>query len=186
MKRQFALIFAFGILPIFITSNVLATDAYTYLQSNLRLFSELTPFQDQWISLENDVFGIESVDQKVDWKRLNDRGISLVEHQILLVKHFAEDTQKIKADLSPEILKVIQPFIDQLFIYIDIIDHSTLKLAEITNHLYKMTIDPYSWTAEKYLKELEKYELLRDEYKRQGIKLNTEFNKLKTLNLNVK
>ena len=47
-------------------------------------------------------------------------------------------------------------------------------LAFITNHLYKMTIEPGSWSAKEYLEEIDQYKSLCDEYHKEGDKMNEE------------
>jgi len=54
-------------------------------------------------------------------------------------------------------------------------------LAFITNHLYKMTIEPGSWSAKEYLMELDQYKSLCDEYHKEGDRMNKELDKIRNV-----
>jgi len=59
-------------------------------------------------------------------------------------------------------------------------------LAFITNHLYKMTIEPGSWSAKEYLEEVDEYKALCEEYKQEGTKMNEELKKMREVTLKIK
>lgn len=145
---------------------------------NLRLMVELTPLQKKWIELEEEVFGITSVKEKVDWKKLNNKGKLLLEEANNLVVNYGEDWKKIHNETDEENLKKIESFLRQSFIYVDVLHRTVMKLAFITNQLYKMTIEPGSWSAKEYFKELDQYKSLCDEYRKEGDKMNEELEKM--------
>lgn len=51
---------------------------------------------------------------------------------------------------------------------------------------YKMTIEPDSWSAKEYLKELDQYKSLCDEYHEEGDKMNEELEKMRNVTLKIK
>jgi len=157
-----------------------------YLMENLRLMVELTPLQKKWIELEEEVFGITSVTDDVDWEKLNKKGKLLLEESYNLFVHYGEDRQKIYNETDEENLKNLELFLRQSFIYVDMLHRTIMKLVIITNHLYKMTIDPGSWSAKEYFKELDQYKSLCDEYHKEGDKMNEELEKMQNVTLKIK
>lgn len=157
-----------------------------YLMESLRLMVEIPPLQKKWIELEEEVFGITSVTEKVDWTKLNKKGKFLLEEVNNLVVHYSEDMEKINNDIDEENLKKLEPFLKQSFIYVDMLHRTIMKLVIITNHLYKMTIDPGSWSIKEYFKELDQYKSLCDEYHKEGDKMNEELEKMQNVTLKLK
>lgn len=157
-----------------------------YLMKNLRLMVEISLFQKKWISLEEEVFGITSVTEDVDWKKLNENGEFLLKEVTNIVVHYDEDREKIHNETDEENLKKLESFLRQSFIYVDVLQRTVMKLSLITNHLYKMTIEPGSWSAKEYLKELDQYKSLCDEYHKEGDKMNEELEKMRNVTLKIK
>ena len=157
-----------------------------YLMKNFRLMVEISPFQEKWIALEEEVFEITSVTEEVDWKKLNEKGKFLLKGVTDIVVHYSEDRGKIYNVLDEENLKKIESFLRQSFIYVDVLQRTIMKLAIITNRLYKMTIEPGSWSAKEYLKELDQYKSLCDEYQKEGDKMNEELEKMRNVTLRIK
>lgn len=160
--------------------------AEEYLRQNFRFVSEISPLQQKWISLEDDVFvNITSVDQKVDWGKMNERAIKLVEEEIEFTRHHAEDLQQIAKQLNEKEAEKLKPFIDQSFVYGDVLSRAINRLTHIVNQLYKKSLDPESYSAKAYLEDTEKYQALREEYDAEGKKMNEEFERLKDIQINI-
>lgn len=157
-----------------------------YLMKNLRLMDEITTFQEKWIALEEEVFEITSVTEEVDWKKLNEKGKILLKGMTDIVVHYSEDRGKIYNVLDEENLKKIESFLRQSFIYVDVLQRTIMKLAIITNRLYRMTVEPGSWSAREYLKELDQYKSLCDEYHKEGSKMNEELEKMRNATLKIR
>jgi hypothetical protein len=79
--------------------------------------------------------------------------MSLLKEVTDIVVHYGEDRGKIYKEADKERIKIFEPFLRQSFIYVDVLNRTIIKLAFITNHLYKMTMEPGSWSAKEYLKE---------------------------------
>ena len=158
-----------------------------YLMKKFRLFSAITPLQEEWIALEEEVFGITSVTQDVDWKKINKKGKLLLEKatKIFLI-HYGEDRQKIFNEINEENKEKLEPFLRQSFIYTDTLHRAIMKLALIINRLYKTVVEPGSWSAKEYLKELDEYKALSEEYKKEGTKMNEELKKMREVTLIIK
>ncbi|HEB36957.1 hypothetical protein LCGC14_1408010 [marine sediment metagenome] len=157
-----------------------------YLMKNLRLMDEITALQEKWIALEEEVFEITSVTEDVDWKKLNEKGKFLLKGVTDIVVHYGEDRKKIYNVFDEENLEKIESFLRQSFIYVDVLQRTIIKLAIITNRLYRMTVEPGSWSARKYLKELDQYKSLCDEYHKEGYKMNEELEKMRNATLKIK
>lgn len=157
-----------------------------YLMKNLRLMDEITTFQEKWIALEEEVFEITSVTEEVDWKKLNEKGKFSLKGVTDIVVHYSEDREKIHNVLDEENLKKIGSFLRQSFIYVDVLQRTIMKLAFITNWLYRMTVEPGSWSAREYLKELDQYKSLCDEYHKEGYKMNEELEKMRNVTLKIR
>jgi len=147
---------------------------------------EISLFQKKWISLEEEMFGITSVTDDVDWKKLNEKGEFLLKEMTNIGVHYSEDMEKINNDIDEENLKKLEPFLKQSFIYVDVLQRTVMKLSLITNRLYKMTIEPGSWSAKEYLKELDQYKSLCGEYHKEGDKMNEELEKIRYVRLKIK
>lgn len=157
-----------------------------YLMKNLRLMDEITTFQEKWIVLEEEVFEITSVTEDVDWKKLNEKGKFLLKGMTDIVVHYGKDREKIYNVLDEENIKKIESFLRQSFIYVDVLQRTIMKLAIITNRLFRMTVEPGSWSAREYLKELDQYKSLCDEYHEEGSKMNEELEKMRNATLKIK
>lgn len=157
-----------------------------YLMKKLRFMVEISPFQKKWIALEEEVFGIASVTEKVDWKKLNKKGEILLKEVTNIVVHYGEDRKKLYDETDEENLRKLESFLSQSFIYIDVLHRTIMKLAFITNHLYKMTSEPDSWSAKEYLEEIDQYKSLCEEYHKQGDKMNEELEKMRYVMLKIK
>ena len=157
-----------------------------YLKKKLRLFSEITPLQEEWIALEEEVFSITSVTQDVDWKKLNKKGKLLLENATNFLIHYGEDRQKIFNEINEENKGKLEPFLRQSFIYTDTLHRTLMKLAIIINRLYEMVINPGSWSAKEYLEEVDEYKALCEEYKQEGTKMNEELKKMREVTLKIK
>ncbi len=149
-----------------------------YLMKKLRLFSEITPLQEKWIALDAEVLGITSPTQDVNWKKINKKGKLLLEKANKFLAHYGEDRLKINYEINEENKEKLELFLKQSFIYADTLHRTIIKLALIINRLYKMTIDPGSWNAKKYLEEVDEYKALCKEYKQEGTKMNEELKKM--------
>ena len=157
-----------------------------YLMKKLRLFSEITPLQEEWIALEEEVFGITSPTQDVNWKKINKKGKLLLEKANKFLAHYVEDRQKIDNEINEENKEKLEPFLRQYFIYTDTLHRTIIKLALIISRLYKMTVDPGSWSAKEYLEEVDEYKALCEEYKQEGTKMNEELKKMREVSLKIK
>jgi hypothetical protein len=157
-----------------------------YLMKHLRLMDEITTFQEKWIALEEEVFEITSVTEEVDCKKLNEKGKFLLQGVTDIIVHYSEDRKKIHDVLDEENLKKIESFLRQSFIYVDVLQRTIMKLSFITNRLYRMTVEPGSWSAKEYLKELDQYKSLCDEYHKEGNKMNEELENMQNATLKIK
>jgi hypothetical protein len=157
-----------------------------YLLKNLRMMVEISPLQKKWIALEEEVFGITSVTEEVDWKKLNEKGEFLLKEATKILVNYSEDRKKIYNATDEENLTKIESFLRQSFIYVDKLYKTIMKLAIITNRLYKMTIEPGSWSAKEYFEELDQYKSLCDEYHKEGVKMNEELKKMREVTLKIK
>lgn len=157
-----------------------------YLMKNLRFMDEISQFQEKWIALEEEVFGITSATEKVDWKKLNKKTENLLKEVTNILEHYSDDRKKIYDETNEENLKKIESFLRQSFIYIDVLHRTIIKFHFITNHLYKMTVEPGSWSAKEYLEEVDKYKSLCDEYHNEGNKMNEELEKMRNVTLKIK
>jgi len=180
----------FQALPIIIISILMPSqtsqmNANNFLQQHLRMLSEITPLQKVWISLEDDIFSITSVDQKVNWGEMKERALILLKESMDFVRHFAEDASRIKEQLDEEGRIKMEPFLTQSFIYTDVISRTIDKLALMVKRLYEKTQDPSSYTAGSYLADVNNHKALCDEYHAEGEKMNEEFKKLKDILVNV-
>lgn len=157
-----------------------------YLMKKLRLFSEITPLQEEWMALEEGVLGIIPPIQDVNWKKINKKGKLLLEKANKFLAHYGEDRLKINNEINEENKEKLELFLKQSFIYADTLHRTIIKLALIINRLYKMTVDPGSWSAKEYLKELDQYKSLCDEYHKEGNKMNEELEKMRNVTLKIR
>lgn len=175
-----------SVVPFSSTSVEKVFNSEEYFWEKLRLFRELESLQEKWIELEEEAFGITSTTEEVDWKKLNEKGEFLLKEVTNIVVHYDEDREKIHNETDEENLKKLESFLRQSFIYVDVLQRTVMKLSLITNHLYKMTIEPGSWSAKEYLKELDQYKSLCDEYHEEGDKMNEELEKMRNVTLKIK
>lgn len=157
-----------------------------YLMKKLRLFFEITPLQEEWIALEEEVFGITSVTQDVDWKKINKKGKLLLEKAAKFLIHYGKDRQKIFNEINEENKEKLEPFLRQSFIFTDTLHRTIMKLALIINRLYEKIVNPGSWSAKEYLEEVDEYKALCEEYKQEGTKMNEELKKMREVTLRIK
>lgn len=155
-----------------------------FLLDNLRLFDEIKPLQDKWISIDDELADIDPTDLKFDWEKMNKKGEKLAKETMKLYAHFGEDLKKIDKKLNEKEKEKLKSFLEQSLVYADVVFRAIMKRAYIINRLYKMTNDPESWTAKEYLEEMDKYQKLLDEYEKEGKKLNEEFDKTKKITIN--
>ena len=154
-----------------------------FLLDNLRLFNEINLIQEKWTEIDNTLNEIEPNDMKFDWKDINEKAAKLADEAFKMFKHFGEDIKKVEKKLSDNQLKKIIPFLEQALIYADVVLLAITKRAKIINRLYRMTYDPESWTAKEHLEEMKKYQKLLNDYDKEGIKLNTEFEKTQEITI---
>jgi hypothetical protein len=157
-----------------------------YIRKRLRLYSEITPLQKNWISLHDEFLKIDSIYKEVDWGEMNEKAKNLLDQDINFYKHWVEDYERIFKEFGANERKKLEPFLAKSFIYTDVVNRAIIKLVYIINHLYKMSLDPSSWTAKEYLEEYNKYSDLYHEYLNEGKKMNEEMDKLKNIKIKIK
>lgn len=160
--------------------------AIEFVQDNFRLFSEIPSLQDLWVSIDNTLATINPDDLDFDWEEMNQKAETLLKKSNKLLIHFGEDLKSVDKILSEKELKKLESFLKQLSIYLDVVDRAIMKRVVIINRLYKMTKDPDSYTMKEYLEDIDIYNKLMEEYKKEGAKLNRELEELRFMKIVIK
>ena len=156
-----------------------------FLLQNLRLFNDINPIQDDWIEIDTTLAEMDPTDLNFNWEKMNTRANKWLGKTIKMYTHFAEDLKEVGNKIDENQVQKLKPFLDTAFIYADITLQVIKKRATIINRLYKMSLDPESWTAEEYLEEMNTYQELSKKYEELGLKMNDEFKKTETIIINL-
>ena len=160
--------------------------AIEFVQDNFRLFSEIPSLQDLWVSIDNTLATINPDDLDFDWEEMNQKAETLLKKSNRLLIHFGEDLKSVDKILSEKELKKLESFLKQLSIYLDVVDRAIMKRVVIINRLYKMTKYPDSYTMKEYLEDIDIYNKLMEEYKKEGAKFNRELEELRFMKIVIK
>jgi len=182
MKTTVRIILIVQILCLHMYSSAITNvKGNVFLLKTLRLFTEINPILDEWGKIDNTLAELEPNDLDFDWEKMNKQVAKLYEKAQEMFMHYAEDLKKIEIIIDESQLIKLKPFFDKALIYTDTTLLAVTKRAEIINRLYKMVLDPESWTAEEYLKEVEKYQAVVKKFEEEGTKLNEEFKKTEVI-----
>jgi len=92
-------------------------------------------------------------------------------HENLTVK-FARDCRSARSKLPPAEAAQAQHAIEIVLEYLDSVGLVVLKLYEISEKLYKKTLDPYSYTMSDYNDDFRHFKKLNEAFEKKGKELN--------------
>ena len=147
-------------------------DALAFFKMNTTFFADFGEFRKRWFAVEDRISGIKDEYEAFDWKEARNRARDVViQHEALMVK-FARDCRAAKARLSVTEAAQAQEAIGCMLEYLDSVGLVVLKLYEITEKLYRKTLDPYSYTMEAYNADFRKFKDLNDAFEKKGKEVN--------------
>jgi len=158
---------------ILYASTAMATfNAVSFIRNNTTFFSDFREFREQWFAVEEQIFGIEDIYAPVDWSAIRDSAKEVVmEHERLMVK-FVRDARSAQSKLPPAEAAQAQHAIEIVLEYLDSVGLVILKLYEISEKLYKKTLDPYSYTMSDYNDDFRHFKKLNEAFEKKGKALN--------------
>lgn len=171
-----SLAFVTSIVMILHASAAMATfNAMSFIRNNTTFFSDFREFRVQWFAVEEQIFGIEDIYAPVDWSAIRDSAKEVVtKHERLMVK-FVRDARSSRSKLPQGEASRAQEVIEKVLEYIDSVGLVVLKLYEISEKLYRKTVEPYSYTMTDYNVDIKQFKQLYATFQNQGNELNQLF-----------
>lgn len=147
-------------------------DPMSFFEKNTTFFSDFKAFRAEWFAVENRISGIKDEYEPVDWAAIRKSAEKVVmEHERLTVK-FARDSRSARSKLPPDEAAQAQRTIELVLEYLDSVGLVVLKLNEISEKLYKKTVDPYSYTMSDYNSDMRQFKKLYEAFEKKGNVLN--------------
>ncbi len=147
-------------------------DPMSFFEKNTTFFSDFKAFRTQWFAVEDQIFSIKDEYEPVDWAAIrNSAKEVVVKHERLMVK-FARDCRSARSKLPPDEAAQAQDAIAIVLEYLDSVGLVVLKLYEISEKLYKKTVDPYSYTMSDYNDDFKHFKKLYEAFEEKGKALN--------------
>ena len=147
-------------------------DSMSFYEKNTTFFSDFKILRTQWFEVEDRISNIKDEYDPVDWGRIRDSAKEVVmKHERLMVK-FARDCRSAKSKLPPAEGAQAQHAIEMVLEYLDSVGLVVLKLYEISEKLYKKTLDPYSYTMSEYNDDFRHFKELNVAFEKKGKMLN--------------
>ena len=174
--RILFLIFVTGIAMILHTSAAVASfNAMSFIMNNTTFFSDFREFREQWFAVEEKIFGIEDTYDPVDWSAIRESAKEVVtEHERIMIK-FVRDARSSRDALPQDQASGAQGVIEKVLEYIDSVGLVVLKLYEISEHLHRKTVDPYSYSMTDYNEDVRQLNQLYAAFHNNGNDLNQLF-----------
>ena len=106
------------------------------------------------------------------WAAIRDSAKKVVmKHERLMVK-FARDCRSARNKLPDGEAAQAHHAIEIVLEYLDSIGLVVLKLYEISEKLYKKTLDPYSYIMSEYNDDFSRFKKLNEAFEKKGTELN--------------
>lgn len=147
-------------------------DPISFFEKNTTFFSEFKTFRTQWFAVEERISNIKDEYERVDWAAIRDSAKDVVvKHEHLMVK-FARDCRSARSKLPADEAAQAQHAIEIVLEYLDSVGLVVLKLYEISEKLYRKTLDPYSYTMSDYNDDFSHFKQLNEAFEKKGTALN--------------
>ena len=171
--RLICIAFIINVAMVLNATTVMAKfDPMSFFEKNTTFFSDFRAFRTQWFAVEDRISNIKDVYEPVDWAAIRDSAKEVVmEHEHLMVK-FVRDCTSAKGKLPDGEAVEAQHAIEIALEYLDSVGMVVLKLYEISEKLYKKTLDPYSYTTSDYNADFSHFKKLNEPFEMKGTALN--------------
>jgi len=147
-------------------------DSMSFFEQNTTFFSDFRTFRTEWFEVEERIFNIKDEYELVDWAKIRDNAKEVVmKHEHLIVK-FARDCSSARIKLPDGDAVQAQHAIELVLEYLDSVGLVVLKLYEISEKLYKKTIDPYPYRMSDYNDDFSHLKKLYETFEKKGAALN--------------
>ena len=171
--RLICIAFVINVAMVLNATTVMAKfDPMSFFEKNTTFFSDFKTFLTQWFAVEDRISSIKDEYEPVDWAAIRDSAKKVVmKHESLMVK-FARDCRSARSKLPPAEAAQAQHAIEIVLEYLDSVGLVVLKLYEISEKLYKKTLDPYSYTMSDYNDDFRHFKKLNESFEKKGKVLN--------------
>ncbi len=171
--RLICIAFFINVAMVLNATTVMAKfDPMSFFEKNTTFFSDFKTFRTQWFAVEDRISGIKDEYEPVDWDAIRDSAKEVVmKHKRLMVK-FARDCRSARSKLLPAEEAQAQHAIEIVLEYLDSVGLVVLKLYEISEKLYKKTLEPYSYTMSDYNDDFRHFKKLNEAFEKKGKVLN--------------
>jgi hypothetical protein len=147
-------------------------DPMSFFEKNTTFFSDFKTFRTQWFAVEDRISSIKDEYEPVDWATIRDSAKEVVmKHERLMAK-FTRDCRSAQSKLPPAEAAQAQQAIEIVLEYLDSVGLVVLKLYDISEKLYKKTLDPYSYTMSDYNDDFRYFKKLNKAFEKKGKALN--------------
>jgi len=147
-------------------------DPLSFFEKNTTFFRDFKTFRTQWFAVEDRIFSIKDEYEPVNWAAIRDSAKEVVmKHERLMVK-FARDCRSARSKLPPAEAAQAQHALEIVLEYLDSVGLVVLKLYEISEKLYKKTLDPYAYTTSDYNDDIRHFKKLYEAFEKKGKALN--------------
>ena len=171
--RLICIVFVINVVMVLNATTVMAKfDPMSFFEKNTTFFSDFKTFRTQWFTVEDRISSIKDEYEPVDWAAIRDSAKEVVmKHERLMVK-FARDCRSARSKLPPAEAAQAQHAIEIVLEYLDSVGLVVLKLYEISEKLYKKTLNPYSYTMSDYNDDFRHFKKLNEAFEKKGKVLN--------------
>lgn len=171
--RLICITFVINVAMVLNATTVMAKfDPMSFFEKNTTFFSDFKTFRTQWFAVEDRISSIKDEYEPVGWAAIRDSAKEVVmKHEGLMVK-FARDCRSARSKLPPAKAAQAQHAIEIVLEYLDSVGLVVLKLYEISEKLYKKTLNPYSYTMSDYNNDFRHFKKLNEAFEKKGKVLN--------------
>lgn len=171
--RLICISFIINVAMVLNATTVMAKfDPMSFFEKNTTFFSDFRTFRTQWFAVEDRISSIKDVYEPVDWAAIRDSAKEVVmKHEQLMVK-FTLDCTSAKRKLPDGEAVHAQHAIEIALEYLDAVGLVVLKLYEISEKLYKKTLNPYFYTMSDYNDDFSHFKKLNEAFEKKGTALN--------------
>ena len=171
--RLICIVFVINVVMVFNATTVMAKfDPMSFFEKNTTFFSDFKTFRTQLFTVEDRISINKYEYEPVDWAAIRDSAKEVVmKHERLMVK-FARDCRSTRSKLPPAEAAQAQHAIEIVLEYLDSVGLIVLKLYEISEKLYKKTLNPYSYTMSDYNDDFRHFKKLNEAFEKKGKVLN--------------